>query len=136
MSTNKLRVIKDYDKLPKEIQEQIKLTYPNGFSQHLIQFTDKDGRLVSALPFETEDKYYLVRMTKQEARDIIFADEDYDEDGILKDSAREEFADKYAELDYLNEVLGNTEDDEDFDDYDDDIEDSYNDDDEEDDDDR
>ncbi|MFQ3578840.1 MAG: hypothetical protein SNJ71_01705 [Bacteroidales bacterium] len=120
MSGNKLRVIKDYEKLPKEIQEQIKLTYPNGFSQHLITFTDKDGKLVSALPFETEDKYYLVRMTKQEALDIVFADDDFDEDGILKDAVKEEFSDKYAELDYLNEVLGNSEDDFDDDGYDDD----------------
>ncbi len=111
MSTNKPRVIQDFEKLGNEIQEQIKLTYPNGFSQHLIQFTNKDGKLVSALPFETDEKYYLVRMTSQEAKDIIFADEDYDDEGVLKDSSKEEFADKYAELDYINDSFEDDEDD-------------------------
>ena len=62
----KRRVIKDYEKLSEEIREQIKLTYPSGFSQNLITFTNKDGKRVSALPFEAEDTYYLVRMTVHE----------------------------------------------------------------------
>ena len=131
MSTNKPRVIQDFEKLAKDIQEQIKLTYPNGFSQHLIQFTNKEGKLVSALPFETDEKYYLVRMTTQEANDIIYADDDYDDDGILKESVKEEFADKYAELDYMSEALGADEED---DDYDDDYDEPADDDDDDDDD--
>ncbi|HNY44098.1 MAG: hypothetical protein QM212_05185 [Bacteroidota bacterium] len=113
MNTNKPKVIQDFEKLSKEIQEQIKLTYPNGFSQHLIQFTNKEGRFVSALPFETDDKYYLVRMTLDEAREIIYSDDDYDDDGILKNDVKEEFVDKYAELDYMSDVIG-VDDDDDF----------------------
>ncbi|MCK9168564.1 MAG: hypothetical protein M0O94_08370, partial [Bacteroidales bacterium] len=75
-TNEKLRVIQDFEKLPKEIQEQIKLVYPEGFSQHLIRFTNKEGRLVSALPFETDDKYYMVRMTVTQAVDIILQDDD------------------------------------------------------------
>ena len=67
MSQPKPRVIKDFEKLDPEIQEQIKLSYQQGFSQHLITFTNKEGNLVSALPFETEEKYYLVRMTVNQA---------------------------------------------------------------------
>ncbi len=103
MSTSKLRVIKDFEKLDQEIVEQIKFTYPDGFSQHLIQFTNRDGLLVSALPFETDDRIYLVRMTTQEAQSIILDDDDYDDDGILKDTSKVEFADKYAEIDYLSD---------------------------------
>lgn len=95
--SSKPRVIKDYDKLDEAIKEQIKLEYPNGFSQHLISFTNKDGFLVSALPFETEEKYYLVRMTTQEAIDIISDDEDYDEEGVLKEESREAFEGKYSD---------------------------------------
>ena len=64
MTNSKPRIIKDYEKLDESIKEQIKLVYPNGFSQHLISFTNKDGLLVSALPFETDDKYYLVRTSQ------------------------------------------------------------------------
>jgi hypothetical protein len=101
MSTDKPRVIKDFEKLDDQIQEQIKLTYPRGFSKNLITFTNRDGNKVSALPFETDDRYYLVRMTVQEARKIILQDDDYDEDGRLRKSIREDYEDKYSELDYL-----------------------------------
>lgn len=111
MSEEKIRVIKDYEKLDDQIQEQIKLVYPNGFSQYLISFTNKEGKLVSALPFETDDKYYLVRMTLKEAKQIIDEDEDYDDEGNLKDESREEYEDKYSDLDY---IADNIEDD-DFD---------------------
>lgn len=103
MSNDKPRVIKDYDKLDAAIQEQIKLTYPRGFTKHLIKFTNREGNRVSALPFETDDRYYLVRMTISEARKIILRDDDYDEDGNLRDEIREDYADKYADLDYLGD---------------------------------
>ena len=99
INTNKPRVIKDYEKLDEAIQEQIKLEYPLGFSRNLIHFLNKEGKKVSALPFETEDKYYLVRMTAPEAREIIENDDDYDDDGILKDEVKGEYEDKYGEED-------------------------------------
>ena len=102
--SNKPRVIKDYEKLDDDIKEQIKLVYPSGFSQHLISFTNKDGLLVSALPFETDEKYYLVRMTTQEAIDIINDDADYDDEGTLKDESREAYEDKYADLEYVSSI--------------------------------
>jgi len=109
MSQNKPRIIKDFDKLEPELQEQIKLSYPYGFSDSLITFTNKDGMLVSALPFETEDKIYLLRMTEKEARRIIELDEDYDDDGNLKDEIREEYEDKYNDMDYLSDSTDENE---------------------------
>ncbi|MBN1819509.1 MAG: hypothetical protein JXR31_10910 [Prolixibacteraceae bacterium] len=95
---NKPRVIKDFEKLDKEIQEQIKLNYPYGFSENLITFYNKDGKLVSALPFETDEKYYLVRMTVTEAEQIIDDDDDYDDEGMLKDDVKEEYEGKYEDM--------------------------------------
>ncbi len=102
MSKTKPRIIKDYDRLDKSIQEQIKLSYPEGFSQYLITFLNKDGKYVSALPFETEDYYYLVRMTEDEADMIISADDDY-EGGILKEEVKEMFEGKYSDMEILAE---------------------------------
>ena len=96
MNQQKPRVIKDFDKIDESIQEQIKLEYPEGFYNHLISFTNKEGKKVSALPFETEEKYYLIRMTIQEAIDIIEDDEDYDDDGFLKEDVKLDFEDKYT----------------------------------------
>ena len=76
MQSSKPRVIKDFEKLDPEIQEQIKLAYPYGFYDSLIHFYNKEGNKVSALPFETDEKYYMVRMTIAEAKAIIADDDD------------------------------------------------------------
>src|SRR5674476_187734 len=83
--SNKPRLVKDYDKLPLDIQGQIKLNYPQGFAGSLITYIDSKGKVVSALPYETDDFHYLVRMTLAEAYDIIENDEDFGDDGILRD---------------------------------------------------
>ncbi len=110
----KKRVIKDYEKLTEEIREQIKLAYPSGFSQNLIRFTNKDGHRVSALPFETEDIYYLVRMTMYEAQTIIEDDDDYDDDGMLRDEPREEYEDKHTDIGDLEDLADDSGYDDDF----------------------
>lgn len=97
---SKPRVITDFFKLPQELQEQIKLSYPEGFSDFLIEFKNKDNETVSALPYETEEKYYMVRMSVKKALQIISDDDDYDDDGYLKDSRKDHFEDKYGEADF------------------------------------
>ena len=91
----KPRVVKDYEKLDEAVLELIKLTYPYGFLRNLITFKNAAGQFVSALPFEAEDKYYLVRMTKQEAREIIEDDDDYDDDGNLKDDVKDDYEENH-----------------------------------------
>ncbi len=65
------------------------MKYPTGYAEHLVSYNDKEGKKVSALPFEAEDAYYLIRMTVLEAKRLVKEDVDYDEDGVL----REDFAD-------------------------------------------
>ena len=100
---NKPRVLKAFEALDQEIQEQIKLAYPEGFEDHLIKFVNKEGLYQSGLPFETEDKYYLVKMTREEASSIVADDDDYDEDGNLRDEVKEEYEDRHSEEDELEE---------------------------------
>ena len=102
---DKKRIVKDYEALPEEIVNRIKVEYPYGFEENLVKFTNKEGNKVSALPYETEDIYYLIRMTVSEARQIIEDDDDYDDDGNLRD----DFA--------SNEYEGDEDDDDDEDDY-------------------
>jgi len=128
MSTNKLRVITDFEKLSTELQEQVKLVYPEGYSQHLITFTNQKGELVSALRFETDDKIYMIRMSVQMARDLVDDDPDFDDLGNLMDDTKAEYAVKHSDVDYLSEN-------ENYDD-DDDIPDTRDDDDDDDDDDE
>lgn len=85
----KPRIIKDYEKVSEEVIALIKLEYPYGFEKKLIQFKNQKGKFVSALPFETDDYYYLIRMTRIEAQEIIEDDDDYDDDGILTEEAKD-----------------------------------------------
>lgn len=103
MDSNKTRVVVDYAKLSDEIVEQIKLVYPSGFSRHLITFKNSKGEKVSALRFETFEKVYLVRMSTQQAKQIIEKDTDYDEEGNLKEHIREQYEEEHSDVDYLSE---------------------------------
>jgi len=103
MEINKSRVVVDYEKLSDELVEQIKLVYPSGFIQHLISFINSKGEKISALRFETFEKIYLIRMTKQLAKQIIEEDSDYDDDGNLKDNIREQYEEEHSDIDYLSE---------------------------------
>jgi len=103
METNKPKVIQNYEKLSKEIQEQIKLHYLEGFSEHLIEFTNPKDELVSALPFETEEKIYMVRMSVRKAMELVDQDSDYDDDGVLLSNRREQYEEKYTSEDDFDE---------------------------------
>jgi DNA-directed RNA polymerase subunit delta len=102
----KKRLVKDYDALSEEIAKAVKQQYPTGYEQHLITYKDKDNKIVSALPFETDETYYLIRMTRLEAKRLVKDDEDYDDEGNLRQ--------EMAEVDVDNEFDGQGEDDDDL----------------------
>jgi len=95
---SKPKVVKDFDKISEEVLTSIKLEYPYGFENKLILFKNHLGKLVSALPFETEDRYYLIRMTKSEAQEIIEEDDDYNEDGNLTEDAKDKLEEELEKM--------------------------------------
>jgi hypothetical protein len=103
METKKLRVIQDYDKLSTKLQEQVKLVYPEGFVEYLVYYTNVNGELVSALRFETDEKIYMLRMSKSYAKALVSDDDDYNNKGILKSDIKGEYEEKYRDVDYLAE---------------------------------
>ncbi len=80
---SKLRIIKDFDKLPKEVQAAVRAEYPNGFTHKLISYPGPKGVKIQALPFDMEDASYLVRMSILEARAPSAKDDDDDDIAIL-----------------------------------------------------
>ena len=103
----KKRIVKDYEALPEEIIRLVKMKYPTGYADHLVSYTDKEGKKVSALPFEADDAYYLIRMTVLEAKKLVKDDEDFDEDGMLRGD--------FADMEVDNEFDGQGEEDDDVD---------------------
>ena len=106
MTNDKPKVIKSYSKIDKQLQQQIKLVYADGFAENLIHFFDKTGLKITVLPFETEDKYYMIRMTEGEAVALVEDDDDYGDDGFLKDEVKERYEDKFADIDPVELIPG------------------------------
>jgi hypothetical protein len=102
----KKRVVKDYQALTEEIVRAIREKYPTGYADHLVSYSDKDGKKVSALPFETEDTYYLIRMSVQEAKRLVKDDEEFDDEVPVKEDI--------VDVDVDDEFDGEGEDDDDL----------------------
>ncbi|MDX1685392.1 MAG: hypothetical protein R3275_09155, partial [Saprospiraceae bacterium] len=51
-----------------------------------------------------EDHYYMVRMSVTEAKQIIEKDDDYDDDGILRDDIQSEYEEKYDDEIDLDQI--------------------------------
>jgi hypothetical protein len=79
---NKKRIIKDYDQMPADILLKLKNQFPQGYQEHLLRFNNADGELVSALPFETDETFYLVRMNVSGGYQIIEDDVEDDFDAL------------------------------------------------------
>lgn len=79
---NKKRIIKDYDQMPTEVLIQLKDRFPHGYQEHLLRFNNSNGEPISALPFETKDTLYLVRMNLSGGYHVVDDDSDDDFDSL------------------------------------------------------
>ncbi len=71
----KKRIIKKYELLDKSLLQLVKQAYPDGYEDNLINFQTPTGELALALPLETEEVSYLIKMPQNSLRD---EDDDYD----------------------------------------------------------
>jgi hypothetical protein len=60
----KKRIIKSYEQLSEELVERLKEKYPDGYEDRTITFTNPRGEIEVAIPFETEDIYYLIKLPR------------------------------------------------------------------------
>lgn len=80
MKNRKLSVIQDYDNLNDELKEQVKLVYPTGFSNSIIEITNSKRKTISAIRFETDEKIYMLRLSKEMVFQIMEEDHRYEYD--------------------------------------------------------
>ncbi|MDZ7774513.1 MAG: hypothetical protein U5L09_02305 [Bacteroidales bacterium] len=74
--------------MPENMLERIAVQYPEGFDNHIIKYTNAKGDRVSAVPVETEDTYYLVKVSVK-LREMV---EDLDIEEIDPEDLGEEFS--------------------------------------------
>lgn len=65
----------------------IRQEYPDGYEDNLISFQTPTGELATALPLETEDISYLIKMPK----DSVPAEEEEEEGGGSSNSETQSF---------------------------------------------
>ncbi len=95
----KPRKLIDYKNLPTELIEQLKKKYAQGYADSLITFFAKDGLAVTALPFETDDIYYMIKMPSN----TVFNSEEEEEDKETFDEIPQD--ESLGELDEENYMI-------------------------------
>jgi hypothetical protein len=93
----KKRIIKDFNNLPEETREDIRKKYPGGYLNHIITFFGRDKQLISALPYETEEISYLIKMPST----IHLDEEESSTDNKIEEIPREESLEGIDEEKYL-----------------------------------
>lgn len=77
---NKRRVIVDYKNITQDLLQLLTDTYPEGYEDDTITFTNAKGERVEAVQLETEDTKYLVKVSAQLDRKVeVFIDEQDDD---------------------------------------------------------
>lgn len=84
-SSEKKRVIVDYKNVTKDILELFTDRYPYGYEdEDIIKFKNAKGETVKAVPFETKDTKYLVKVSvEMDAKIEAYMDDDEDDDDVL-----------------------------------------------------
>ncbi len=95
MAKPKPRVVKNYEKLDEKLREAIAERYPNGYASEIQTFSIGGGKLMSALPFETDDFYYMIKFPaveniEDDQDNLGGGNDDLDLEGAGKDFDNEE----------------------------------------------
>lgn len=80
----KKRLVVSFNNLPAELQEAIKAAHPAGFADVMMRIPKPNGEFFFAVPFETEEVSYLVKIDvkiddsnpEDDDKDIYGDDED------------------------------------------------------------
>jgi hypothetical protein len=94
----KKKIIKKYEQLAPDMVSLIKATYPDGYEDKLISFQSPTGAFEIALPLETEEVSYLIKMPKS-----VLPDSDDDDDPVSDENEIGEFESLDAAEDIADE---------------------------------
>lgn len=80
----KRNVVASFNNLPQELQDAVKACYPMGFQEAMRRIEKPNGDFFYAVPFETDEAAYMVKIdVKIDDRPIDDDEKDYyDEDEI------------------------------------------------------
>ncbi len=82
----KKRVIKSYENLSAELQEMLNEKYKYGYSNSIVRLSNARNETFFAVPLETEDANYMVKVQPEKskkgasAKDDLFSNEEENSD--------------------------------------------------------
>lgn len=96
----KRRSVVSFANLPEELQEEVKKLYPHGYNEAMMRIEKPNGDFFYAVPFETDEVSYLVKVTVKIDDHV----EDNDDSDYYSDDLKgaDEFADSEEEEDIDN----------------------------------
>lgn len=102
----KKRLVTSFNNLPLELQEAVKAAYPLGYTDFMMRIDKPNGDFFFAVPFETEEISYLVKIdVKIDEAPTDDDDKDYYDDDLkgadelANDDSDDEPADDNSDFD-------------------------------------
>lgn len=96
----KRRSVVSFANLPEELQEEVRKLYPHGYNEAMMRIEKPNGDFFYAVPFETEEVSYLVKVAvKIDDHIEDEEDKDYYSDDL---KGADEFADNEEDEDIDN----------------------------------
>ncbi len=96
----KKRLVVSFNNLPAELQEALKAAHPAGFADVMMRIPKPNGEFFFAVPFETEEISYLVKIDVK----IDDTDPDDDDKDIFGDEDDINGADELSSNDAVDEI--------------------------------
>ncbi len=96
----KKRLVVSFNNLPAELQEALKAAHPAGFADVMMRIPKPNGEFFFAVPFETEEISYLVKIDVK----IDDTDPDDDDKDIFGDEDDINGADELSGNDAVDEI--------------------------------
>ena len=82
----KKNVIKDYKSMTPDLMALLVEAYPDGFEYDTMYFTNANGEKVEAVPLETEDTKYLIKVSSTLTKNFeSFDPEEFEEQSSSED---------------------------------------------------
>lgn len=102
----KRRSVISYANLAPELQDEIKRLYPAGYNEAMMRIEKPNGEFFYAIPFETEEVSYLVKVTvKIDDHVEEEEDKDYYSDDLKGADEFADHADEEEDIDNLRDDI-------------------------------